>query len=504
MAEGAQKVRSFVSGSDLKKTAAKYAQGSEKTGTPVTIRHAGKFYNYVPLIVNGTIGGDIAGIMLDHKGKAVTDNVTLQTLFRYPALIKQFTYSVAKFDKLASSKSKAIAKYCAILERQKKSAAESYRSGTVMGFLYNGTKLAYDAVSMVHGALTGGVSQLIKDLAKGAIQKYILKTVTKADMDAVMAQAKRASDFSTLAHKSCQGTLAAWQLLASSSGQVPTTAAQNATLQTYKMFKYEAEFVTAVKNGLAQINNYPRIITKIGSEEYASAMENLTSLVAKLTAEQDDWHDDDTGTQESAALWAAEQADRVRACPSGNCMAGCRVINPSQSYSLYSIAPDSAPCSSYTQTLTSTTMSLRCAESSAAWRNYWVQQVDVTGKKTLRITANLGLDDHTNFFTECGGVGVKYDDYVDLIVLSTDPRSTLNAECNQTVPQSQWAQCGVANTGENVLAHCGVARCTEAKACDMTMDVTGKSAVYLVYHISDAWLADIEGTLANGKVCATQ
>lgn len=122
--------------------------------------------------------------------------------------------------------------------------------------------------------------------------------------------------------------------------------------------------------------------------------------------------------------------------------------------------------------------------------------------KKLKIKADLGLMDHSAFFSECNyNGGVKSDDYVDLIVLSQDPMPTLDVQCNRIASDSEWSQCGVANSGTGVLAHCGVSKCTTSKKCDFEVDVSGLNTAYLVFRTGDAWMADIEGILSNLQVC---
>ncbi len=144
---------------------------------------------------------------------------------------------------------------------------------------------------------------------------------------------------------------------------------------------------------------------------------------------------------------------------------------------------------------------MRCSSASAEWRNYWVKEIDVSGLNKIKITGELGLNDHTRFFTECGGVGVKYDDYSDLMVVSSDPRPVLEAECNKICVQDDWPKCAVKNDAADVLGHCGVPQCSASRQCDFEVNVTGLDKVYLVYYISDVWPADLEGNLANLQIC---
>jgi len=146
---------------------------------------------------------------------------------------------------------------------------------------------------------------------------------------------------------------------------------------------------------------------------------------------------------------------------------------------------------------------LRCGNSIGQWRNYWAKQIEAGDTSKLRIKADLELTDYEGFFTECGGQGVKSDDYVDLIVLSSDPRQNLGLECNRSVSENDWPKCGVPNSGAGVLAHCGVAKCSASRQCDFEVDTASHDFVYLVFRVGDAWAADIEGRLSNLYVCSS-
>jgi len=180
----------------------------------------------------------------------------------------------------------------------------------------------------------------------------------------------------------------------------------------------------------------------------------------------------------------------------------CQTINLSEGEAFYNFSKESAPCSEYQNSFSASKISLRCKYSAGQWRNYWVEKVNTAGFQKLKIKADLGILDHTGFFDECSrNGGVKSDDYVDLIVLSQDPMPTLDIECDRIAPDSEWSQCGVANSGTGVLAHCGVSKCATSKKCDFEVDVSGLNAAYLVFRTGDAWMADIEGTLSNLQVC---
>lgn len=183
----------------------------------------------------------------------------------------------------------------------------------------------------------------------------------------------------------------------------------------------------------------------------------------------------------------------------------CGNIDLSKDYKLYTYTVDtpgySTVCSEYKNSFSLLKMSLECLASNARWRNYWVKEVEVGGLNKVKITADLGLNDYSRFFTECSGTGVKYDDYSSLIVLSSNPKPTLDVECNKVCSQEDWSKCAVKADAANVLGSCGVPKCSASKKCDFEVNVNGLDKIYLVYHISDAWPADLQGTLENLQVC---
>ncbi len=177
-----------------------------------------------------------------------------------------------------------------------------------------------------------------------------------------------------------------------------------------------------------------------------------------------------------------------------------RNIDLDDDYTVYYVTHESSPCSDLVPVINSNEVSFRCEQAAAAWRVLYVKEIDTLGVNELRIKADIALIDHARFFIESHGVGVKYDDYVDLMVLSSDPRPTLAKECNKTLSKSDWSQCGILNTGPSVLGHCGVPKFTESKECDFEVNVAGLDRVYIVLRVADAWLADVEGILSNLQI----
>jgi len=181
-----------------------------------------------------------------------------------------------------------------------------------------------------------------------------------------------------------------------------------------------------------------------------------------------------------------------------------REIDLGHGYSAYSYTKATAACSALAWQILDHEVSVRCEQASTQWRAHYVKEIDTQGANKLTIKADLGLEDHARFFSESGGVGVKYDDYVDLMILSSDPRPKLAAECNKVCSESDWPKCAVRNTDPSVLGHCGVPKFTASKTCDFEVDVGGRDKVYLVFRVDDAWLADVEGMLPNLRIYASE
>lgn len=181
--------------------------------------------------------------------------------------------------------------------------------------------------------------------------------------------------------------------------------------------------------------------------------------------------------------------------PSG----GCQNINLGEGYTTYYFYKSVTPCSGYSRSATSSQFSVRCNQPDAQWREFYVKEVPTGGAGSLSIKASLNLTDHAHFFIECSGTGVKSDNYVFLSVLGSDPRSSLASQCNRAVSESDWPQCALSDaTG---LGSCGVAKCTTGASCAMSVNTSGKDKIYIVFRVSDAWMADIEGSVSNVSVC---
>ena len=529
-------VGSKTSTDGLKNIAKSYTENSETPGTPVTLKYQSKFYNYVPFEKNGNILDEFPGLILDQKGNPVTDSIILKEIFRYPALVRRFSYNVSAFDQLVATKIKAIQKYCKITTDQEKKFTKMYQVGTVWNFIFEGTKLAVDGAGLVSDLMTSGVSGLVTALAKTAVKNLIISTLTKADMNKVMASIKKAFEASKLAGASCQKSLTAWQSLSSRDGKITPEQVDNALLELSSTFKNESDTFQSLKKSLEQINLYPKIITKISPKTYQAGITNLDSLIAKLKAEADYWYNEKTEAGNVLDDWVRTQLQRLNHCaqdldcesneqclnnkceikqekipveepaeepvaPSAPALSGCQAINLAEDYQLYTYTVETSPCSGYQNTLSENTLKLRCTNSVARWRNYWVKEVAVTGLNSVKIKSDLGLNDYTNFFTECPDGGVKYNNYSSILVLNEDPRPTFDQECNQVCATADWPKCGIQPADPRIIGTCGVAKCSSAQKCDFDVNVTGLDKIYLLYHISDAWPANLEGVMNNLQVC---
>lgn len=501
------------SNEDFKNSASVFLQGAETAGNPVTLRIDSNYYYYVPFEVNQTLTAQFPGIMLDKSANAITDQTLLKNLFLYPALVKEFSSNIKDFDKLAVSKTAAFAKYCRILEVQSAKFSELNMQGNVAGVLYHGTKLAFDAVGLAKSA-TSGMAKLIKDLAKGAVQDSIISYLTETDSREILISTQKADDGARNANNACKSAMAAWNAVKSTTGKAGPAYAKTAVEKTSNMFYYEYMAMDALKTGFNKVNNYPKLVTKINKTDFKKGMDDLSKFISKLNDEKKYWNDalNNVTDENMLELWAEEQISRVNAGasetqnqPAAQAVTSCSNVDLASNYSLYNYTPDSAPCTAgYQENVSSANLSLKCKSARASWREHWVKEVDVSDLDKLRITADLGLNDRSRFFTECGGVGVKYDNYASLVVLSSNPNSTLQSECNKTTPQNEWSKCSVPNTDANVLGYCGVPKCSASAQCDFTVDVAGKNKVYLNFQIHDAWLADVEGTMANLNVCPAE
>jgi len=179
-------------------------------------------------------------------------------------------------------------------------------------------------------------------------------------------------------------------------------------------------------------------------------------------------------------------------------------LNLSNNIGVYVYSKKTGPCKDYSNTVMSKQFSMRCKTANALWRGQWTKKIDTAGYSKLRVKASLDVNEYTNYFSECGYKGTNRDDFVDLIALSSDPEPTLNAECNHVVPEKEWSKCFIKNTDPAAITHCGIPKCSSSKSCDLEIDINGREAIYLLFSVSDSWLADVEGVLSNAEITLTK
>lgn len=514
---------SAYSTNDFKTSAEKYLQDNEKAGDPITLRYAGNYYYYVPVEVNSTITGTFPGIMLDSETKIVTDETVLKELYRYPGLIKRFADNAAGFNKLAGAKVAALAKYCRILEVQKTKFQETNMQGNVVGVIYEGIKLAADAVGMVKSAIKG-IAVFAKELAKGNVKKAITSSFSPADSAAILESTQKAFDNSKNAYEACGAAMEAWGAVVSTSGKASVEYATKSTEEMFKMFSHEATSISALRDGVQRINTYPKLVTKIGKTKYNTAMKDLLKLTNALKKESIYWSGENENANDANNLemWAQEQIDRAGSveeetppeppAPPVPPVSACTTLDLSENHTLYTYTPDNpgtnGPCNSFANNVTANQVSLSCSTDNR-FRNHWVKKISTGGASKLKIKANLAIGDRGFFYSMCPNGGVKYDDYSSLMVLSKDPTPTFDAECNKICSQEDWPKCGV-NTATNavlaqyIIGKCGVLKCTAEASCDLEVNTAGQSEIWLVFHTSNPWPAYVTGTLSNVEVCPAQ
>lgn len=179
-------------------------------------------------------------------------------------------------------------------------------------------------------------------------------------------------------------------------------------------------------------------------------------------------------------------------------------LNLQNDIAVYVLSKKSGPCNDYRNSVLPGIFSMRCKTASSIWRGTWVKKIDTAGYSRLRIKAHLDVNDYTDYFAECGHKGTNRDNFVDLIVLSHDPRPELNAQCNHVVKEKQWPECSVDSRDRFAVTHCGIPRCSSSASCDMEINTKGREAAYLLFTVTDAWVADIEGELTGVEIALTK
>jgi len=330
------------SDSYLKNLAAKYTTSVEKTATPVIINYFGRDYYYVPFTVNGNLNGTFPGIMFDSKAKPVTIHGTLKELFKYPSVINETASTLSGFNSAVNTKARAVTQYCTIINKQETQLRETVANGSMVGLMYYGAKLAFDAVALVKTGVQG-LGALLKDLATNAVQDSITDYVTGYNSRAALTSANSAYNASKQASRYCAQARSAWQSLKTTSGSITPEKAKNATYALNRMFTHERTTMSHLRNALKRINNYPTIITKIGSSDYKNGMAGLENLMDKLYTEQKYWYQEDQDVKTFLSDWANEQIDRVKNPPNSGSSSGSTSCNKGKNGGL-SYCTKSCPC----------------------------------------------------------------------------------------------------------------------------------------------------------------
>lgn len=174
-------------------------------------------------------------------------------------------------------------------------------------------------------------------------------------------------------------------------------------------------------------------------------------------------------------------------------------LNLSYDIGVYVYSKKKYVCRDYRNNIKSDYFSMRCKDAKGIWRGHLVKKIDVAGYNKLRVKASLGVNDYTDYFAECGHKGVNRDDFISLAAVTFDPEETFRWDCNHAVAEEKWSMCQVLKTDPGVAAYCGVSMCSKGRSCDFEIDVSKNSAIYLLFSVNDAWLADIEGSLSNAE-----
>ncbi len=181
----------------------------------------------------------------------------------------------------------------------------------------------------------------------------------------------------------------------------------------------------------------------------------------------------------------------------------CYNIDLSEDFRTFEYTRLDHECDEVINMITSSLIRSKCKSTWGAWRGYWVKELDVSAINTIRVQADLSLIDHVGLFDECGGNGVKYDNYALLMVIDTDPVPVFSPECGGIAEtDADWGKCNIPIDDPTVLGYCGVPQCSTSQLCDFQVDVSNTSNIYLVWRVADAWdYADVEASLSNLRIC---
>ncbi|MBU1180349.1 hypothetical protein KJ885_05375, partial [Patescibacteria group bacterium] len=309
---------SAYSASKLKSEAGKYLEGMEKADTPVTINYKGKDYYYVPFTVNGNLNGTFPGIMLDKDAKPVTDKTILKELFKYPGVINETASTLSGFNSAVKTKADAVTKYCQLVNKQESQLRATTASGSFVGLMYYCVKVAFDGVGLVKTGVQG-LSAFMADLAKGQIQDEIVSYFTGADSRAALDSAYKAYEAAKKTSRYCAEARNAWQAMKTTSGSITPENANNAIYSLAMMFSFEKDTISNLRAALQKINNYPRIITKIGASDYKNGIAGLDDLIKQLSDEKKYWDQEYQDATTFLDMWANLQIARVQGAAPADC-----------------------------------------------------------------------------------------------------------------------------------------------------------------------------------------
>lgn len=191
-----------------------------------------------------------------------------------------------------------------------------------------------------------------------------------------------------------------------------------------------------------------------------------------------------------------------RIISANNSSDNCKKINFEEGWNKYNLTKNNAECADFVEETNGNNIKIKCQLPQAEWRTYFVKELETNNAKNMVVKADLKLIDYAKFFEESGGVGVKSDDYVDLLVVREDVRSGLESECNKTVTEEEWGKrCFLNKTSSAILGHCGIPKFTEFQNCNFQVKTENLKKTYLIFQVADAWLADLEGSLSNLETC---
>lgn len=180
----------------------------------------------------------------------------------------------------------------------------------------------------------------------------------------------------------------------------------------------------------------------------------------------------------------------------------CEKISFKDGWEKFTLSIKGAQCDNFIDEASEDSFKFKCQDPKASWRLYFVKEQKTRGFKNLTIKAKLDLIDHAKFFEESGGIGVKYDNYVELLVSNEDVRSSLEGVCNKTAVGDEWSKlCVISEISPSIIGRCGIPKFTQSQECSVSIKSEGFDKIFLIFNVADAWLADVEGEISNLEIC---